>query len=174
LNPAGAAGRIADMSSPFASPVSRDLPGATRIVHTATIPATPQRVFDFVTNASRWQRWHPATHAVRDVPDRPLVLAETMVEHIKAAHRSFEATWTVTACEPGTLWRIETGTPYGASILTYRLAPVAVGTWFERTCDFRSEGVWRRLDGNLTRWMLARQAARALANLRALDWSAGP
>jgi uncharacterized protein YndB with AHSA1/START domain len=159
------------MSSPFAAPVPRDLPGSTRIVHTVVIAATPQRVFDFVTNASRWKRWHPATHAVHGVPDRPLVWGETMVEHIKAAHRSFEATWTVTAREPGALWRIETRTPYGASILTYRLAPHPEGTWFERTCDFRSEGPWRRLDGNLTRWMLARQAARALANLRALDWA---
>jgi uncharacterized protein YndB with AHSA1/START domain len=171
VNPAGAVSRIADMSTPFAHAIAHDLPGATRIVHSVTIPCAPQRVFDFVTNASQWKRWHPATHAVRGVPERPLVRGETMVEHIKAAHRSFEATWTVTACEPGALWRIETGTPYGASILTYRLAPAAEGTFFERTCDFRSEGAWRRLDGNLTRWMLARQAARALANLRALDWS---
>jgi uncharacterized protein YndB with AHSA1/START domain len=171
VNPAGAVSRIADMSTPFAHAIAHDLPGATRIVHSVTIPCAPQRVFDFVTNASQWKRWHPATHAVRGVPERPLVRGETMVEHIKAAHRSFEATWTVTACEPGALWRIETGTPYGASILTYRLAPAAEGTFFERTCDFRSEGAWRRLDGNLTRWMLARQAARALANLRELDWS---
>jgi hypothetical protein len=157
--------------SHFDQPAPHDLPDAARIVHTAVIPCAPQRLYDFVTNASQWQRWHPATHAVRGVPDRPLALGETMVEHIKAAHRSFEATWTVTACEPGALWRIETGTPYGASILTYRMKPVPGGTLFERTCDFRSEGVWRRLDGNLTRWMLARQAARALANLRALDWN---
>jgi len=159
------------MGSDFDQPVPRELPDATRIVHTAVVPCAPQRLYDFVTNASQWKRWHPATHAVRGVPDRPLVLGETMVEHIKAAHRSFEATWTVTACEPGSLWRIETGTPYGASILTYRMKAVPGGTMFERTCDFRSEGVWRRLDGNLTRWMLARQASRALANLRALDWN---
>jgi hypothetical protein len=159
------------MGPHFDQPVPRDLPHATRIVHTAVVPCAPQRLFDFVTNASQWKRWHPATHAVRGVPERPLVLGETMVEHIKAAHRSFEATWTVTACEPGSLWRIETATPYGASILTYRMKAVPGGTMFERTCDFRSEGVWRRLDGSLTRWMLARQAARALANLRALDWN---
>jgi hypothetical protein len=159
------------MGPHFDQPVPRDLPHATRIVHTAVVPCAPQRLFDFVTNASQWKRWHPATHAVRGVPERPLVLGETMVEHIKAAHRSFEATWTVTACEPGSLWRIETATPYGASILTYRMKAVPGGTMFERTCDFRSEGVWRCLDGNLTRWMLARQAARALANLQALDWN---
>jgi hypothetical protein len=155
----------------FPQPVPFDLPGGTRIVHTVEIGCSPARLFDFVTNASQWHRWHPATHAVRNVPDRALVLGETMVEHIKAAHRNFEATWTVTACEHPALWRIATATPLGASIVTYRLRPAQdAATHFERTCDFRSEGIWRWLDQNLTRWMLARQAACALANLQALDW----
>ena len=109
------------MASPFDQPVPSDLPGATRIVNTAEIACPPARLFEFVTNASQWYRWHPATHAVRDVPERALVLGETMVEHIKAAHRSFEATWTVTACEKPALWRIATATELGASIVTYRL-----------------------------------------------------
>jgi len=159
------------MASPFAQPVPSDLPGATRIVNTAEIACPPARLFEFVTNAAQWHRWHPATHAVRDVPDRALVLGETMVEHIKAAHRSFEATWTVTACEKPALWRIATATELGASIVTYRLlATPQGGTHFERTCDFRSEGLWHWLDGTLTRWMLASQAARALANLQSLNW----
>jgi hypothetical protein len=156
------------MSISFVDPVPRTLAGATRIVHTADIACAPRQLFDFVTNASQWYRWHPATHAVRDVPARPLTVGETVVEHIKAAHRDFEARWTVTACDRPALWRIETATPLGASVLTYRLLPTATGTHFERTCDFRSEGVWHWLDGNVTRWMLARQAARALANLKAL------
>lgn len=163
------------MPSSFAQPVAFDLPGGARIVHTAEIACPPAQLFDFVTNASQWHRWHPATHAVRNVPERALVLGETVVEHIKAGHRSFEATWTVTACERAALWRIETATPLGASMVTYRLRPAPQGaTWFERTCDFRSEGIWRWLDGTLTRWILSRQAARALANLQSLDWSAGP
>lgn len=142
----------------------------TRIIHTADIDCPPPQLFSFVTNPTHWRRWHPATHAVRDVPDRPLVVGETVVEHIKAAHRSFEATWTVTQCDPSRLWRIETATPYGASVLTYRITPTLAGSRFERTCDFRSQGLWRLLDGNLTRWLLSRQAARALRNLGDLDW----
>lgn len=141
------------------------------IQHAITLPAAPQRVFEFVTNASQWHRWHPATHAVRAVPPRPLRLGETVIEHIHAAHRSFEALWTVTACEAPFLWRIETSTPLGSATVTYRLSTSGTGTHFERRCDFESTGLWRWLDGNLTRWMLARQAAQALQNLRALaDW----
>jgi uncharacterized protein YndB with AHSA1/START domain len=140
-----------------------------RIVHTIDLAAPPARVFDFVTNAAQWRRWHPATHSVRGCPDRPLALGEKVIERIQAAHREFDAEWTVVACEPPTLWRLHTSTPLGASVLTYRLTPDASGgTRFERTCDFRSEGAWRLLDGNVTKWMLARQAKRALGNLRAL------
>jgi hypothetical protein len=54
-------------------------------------------------------------------------------------------------------------------VLTYELsATPGGGTRFTRTCDYRSEGGWRLLDGNVTKWMLARQAQQALQNLRAL------
>lgn len=33
-----------------------------------------EEAFAFVTNPSRWSRWHPATRAVRGVEDRPLAL----------------------------------------------------------------------------------------------------
>ena len=140
-----------------------------RIVHTTELAAPPGQVFDFVTNPAQWVRWHPATHSVRGVEDRPLQLGETVIEHIKAAHREFDATWKVVACERPVLWQLETATDLGASVLTYRLEPSASGgTRFERTCDFRSHGVWRLLDGNVTKWMLAAQAKKALANLKAL------
>ena len=146
--------------------------GMQRIVHTIELAASPRQVFDFVTNPAQWHRWHPATHSVRGVEDRPLALGETVIEHIVAAHREFDAQWKVVACEPAKLWRLETSTPLGASVLTYRLTPTATGgTYFQRTCDFRSEGAWRLLDGNVTKWMLARQAQKALENLRALAWA---
>jgi len=139
-----------------------------RIVHTIVLPAPPERVFDFVTNTVQWRRWHPATHAVRGAPDRPLQLGETVIEHIRAAHREFDAQWKVVECDRPRMWRIETKTPLGSSVLTYRLKPAGEdGTRFERTCDFESQGAWKLLDGNLTKWMLARQAKQALSNLRA-------
>ena len=64
----------------------------TQSVH---LHASPQAVYDFVTNAAQWHSWHPATHAVRDVPDRPLALGETVVEEIRAGFRRFDATWQV-------------------------------------------------------------------------------
>ncbi|MBC5763250.1 SRPBCC family protein [Ramlibacter albus] len=129
------------------------------------IAAPPTEVYDYVTNAAQWKQWHPATRNVRDVPNRPLQLGETMTEHIHAGFRNFEAVWRVTQWDRPSLWRIETTTRYGASAVTYRLQPLGAGCRFERTCEFHSEGAWRLLDGNLARWLLKRQAARALSNL---------
>jgi uncharacterized protein YndB with AHSA1/START domain len=139
-----------------------------RIVRSVAIAAPPELVFDFLTNAAQWQRWQPATRAVRGAPDRPLTAGETIIEHVRAPHRSVEVTWTVTACEPPRLWRIETATPPRASVVTYVFEPLGTGCRLQRICDFRSEGLWRLLDGNITRWTLSRQAARALVKLHDL------
>ena len=143
-------------------------PRFVRFAQAVVLAAPPQQVFDFVTNAAQWKRWHPATHAVRGAPNRPLGAGEQVAEQIHAGWRDFEAVWTVAACEPPHLWRIETSTPHGASAVTYRLDALGTGCRFERTCEFHSRGAWRLLDGTVARWMLKRQAARALANLHAL------
>jgi len=120
-----------------------------------------------VTNAAQWHSWHPATHAVRDVPDRPLALGETVVEEIRAGFRRFDATWQVIEQVPPWRWSIATHTSRGHSTVSYELQAEEGGTRFRRTCEFASNGPWRLLDGSIAKWLLARQAARALENLRA-------
>jgi uncharacterized protein YndB with AHSA1/START domain len=138
-----------------------------RFTQSVHIPATPEAVYAFVTNAAQWPTWHPATHAVREVPDRPLALGETMLEEIHAGFRRFEATWHVVEHDPPRRWRIATRTPRGHASVTYALEPEDGGTRFQRTCEFASNGAWRLLDGNVAKWLLSQQAARALANLQA-------
>lgn len=126
-------------------------------------------VFDFATNAFRWPRWHPATRAVRDVPDRPLRVGETVVESIRAGGRSFDAIWTVLACEPPRRWVIATHSAQGAAWIEYTLQPRAGGTRFRRELRYRSHRwPWRLLDRTLMRWILTRQSARALRRLRSV------
>lgn len=133
------------------------------------LPCAAEAAFAFVTNPSRWSRWHPATLAVRGVPDRPLALGETVVETIGAAGRRFEATWTVRVCEPPRRWVIETTSAEGDARIEYQLEPGAGGCRFTRLLWFRSQRApWRWLDRNLTRWLLARQSRRALDKLQRL------
>lgn len=140
--------------------------GFERVDTGIVIARPPADVFAFVTNASRWRLWHPATAAVREAPDRPLTAGETIVETIRAFGRTFDARWTVEVCEPPRQWAIATATERGAARIVYRLNPADGGCRFRRTLDFRSEGMWRMLDSTIARFVLARQSARALANLR--------
>lgn len=129
-------------------------------------------IFDFATNASLWRHWHPATAAVSSTPMRPLGLGEQVTETIHAGGRRFDATWTVLACEPPSLWVIATSTPVGDARIVYELrADGASLTRFFRTLAYRSRRwPWTLLDGNLTRALLHRQSDRALENLkRALE-----
>lgn len=143
--------------------------GAARFVRVESeieIGCPPQRVFDYVTTPALWHTWHPATVAVRNVPSRPLVTGETMLEVIAVAGRRTEALWTVGTCVPPALWGIATDTDDGAARIVYRITPTPIGSRFHRTLDFRSKRwPWRALDSTLTRWILERQSSRALRNL---------
>lgn len=141
--------------------------GFVRVETTIGIDRAAQDVFDYVTTPALWRTWHPATVAVRDVPERPLTVGETARELIAMGGRTDEAVWTVRACEPPKLWTIDTDTPKGAAQITYRIEPRARGCGFHRTLDFRSKGLaWRWLDSTLTRFVLERQSRQALRNLK--------
>ena len=131
------------------------------------INAPPRDVFDFVTTPTLWPMWYSATRAVEAKPDRSLLLGETVVEFIKVGPRSVVADWTVVECEPGKLWTIDTVTREGGARLTYTLVARGRATEFRRVLQYRSRELpWRWFDGNITRWMLRRQARRALRNLK--------
>lgn len=124
-------------------------------------------VFDYVTAPVRWHTWHPATARVRDVPDRPLVTGETVVESIVVAWRRADVCWTVLACERPRLWVIATDNDDGAARIIYRVAPAETGCNFCRVLEYCSKRwPWRLLDANFSAWVLDRQSTRALANLK--------
>jgi uncharacterized protein YndB with AHSA1/START domain len=125
------------------------------------------RVFDFVTNASLWSHWHPATEAVL-APARPLGSGEKVTESVRAGRVRFSATWTVLACEAPALWVIAASPPQGDARIAYEVrADGGELTRLFRTLSYRSRG-WPRtmFDGNLTRSRLTKQSEQALANLR--------
>jgi hypothetical protein len=143
-------------------------PGYTE--HEASFACSAQTLFDHITNASLWHTWHPATRSVRDVPQRPLVKGDTVLESITAAGRQFDAVWTVEECAPQATpmrWTITTRTERGAARLTYEITPTQGGCRFTRKLWFRSfKAPWRWLDKTLVRRMLSRQTAQALVNLQ--------
>ena len=149
-------------------PPAGDEPRLVTIESFVLIGRPAQAVFEFVTNASLWHYWHPATASVTATPPRPLVVGEQVTESIRAGRRRFDATWTVLACEPPALWVIATDTPQGDARIVYELrANGDALTRFFRTLSYRSHGwPWTMFDGNLTRTVLTNQSERALANLK--------
>lgn len=124
-------------------------------------------MFEFVTNASLWHYWHPATASVRATPPRPLQVGEQVTESIRAGASRFDATWTVLACEPPLLWVIATATENGVARIVYELRDDGALTRFFRTLSYRSlRWPWRMFDANFARAVLTRQSERALANLK--------
>ena len=124
-------------------------------------------VFDFVTNASLWHHWHPATESVTAAP-RPLQQGDQATEAIRAGRRRFSATWTVLACEPPALWVISASPPGGDARIVYELrSDSGELTRFFRTLAYRSRRwPWTMFDRNLTRSVLTKQSELALANLK--------
>lgn len=153
-------------------PRSDDALHAMKVVETdITIQAPREQVYAIATNASRWHEWHPATKSVESVPRRPLLQGETVVETIHAAGRRFQTTWIVVAADAPALWVIVTDGPEGVARIAYRLlpGPTRGSTRFMRRMEFRSRRwPWRLADALVGRWVLARQSAAALRNLKAV------
>lgn len=148
-------------------PPAADEPRLATIESFVLIRRPARAVFEFVTNASLWHYWHPATASVSATPLRPLGVGEQVTESIRAGARSFPATWTVLACEPPALWVIATDTPQGDARIVYELRADGALTRFFRTLSYRSHRwPWKLFDHNLTRAMLRKQSERALANLK--------
>jgi len=141
--------------------------GGIKIDTEIHIDRSPQDVFDYVTTPALWHQWHPATVEVRNVPDRPLRLGETMLELIAVAGRHDRALWTVVSCLPPQSWEIATEAQNGAAHITYTLTEMHGGCRFHRRLTYRSKRwLWRLFDSTLIRWVLVRQSRDALQNLK--------
>src|SRR2546427_185831 len=95
------------------------------------IKRPPRRVFDYASTPALWRTWHPATVEVREVPNRPLIAGETMLEVIAMAGRRDQAIWTVLACVPPERWEITTDTSNGMAHIIYTIVPPHAGISLE-------------------------------------------
>ena len=105
-----------------------------------------------------------------DVEPRPLTTGETMREKIAVAGAAAKRCGPCSAATGPASGR-SAPTPPPAVPTSSIASPSAdgAGCRFHRTLDFRSKGwPWRALDASVTRWVLERQSARALRNLKAV------
>jgi uncharacterized protein YndB with AHSA1/START domain len=65
------------------------------IVNIITITGPAEAVFDLVTTARFWPRWHPATLAVGGVTQRPFGLGDRIHERVRFGEVVTEGAWEV-------------------------------------------------------------------------------
>lgn len=107
-------------------------------------------VFNYVTTASNWPRWHPASVAVKSIRgdvSKSGNIDDQIWELFRVAGRKGEIIWTVTKKKAPTFWQIrgEIGDGVVVGVITYKLRALGEGaTLYERT--FTSEVHSRRLN----------------------------
>ncbi|MBN1288775.1 MAG: SRPBCC family protein [Actinobacteria bacterium] len=98
-----------------------------------------EEVYDFLTTAANWPKWHPSTAAVFGAVLHPALEGEKIVEKVKAGigiHELF--TWTVVERERPTRWKISAVSQHGAKVdITYTLKKEGKGTLWLREMDFK-------------------------------------
>ncbi len=101
--------------------------------HSIVIAATPEAVFDYVTNPKSWPEWLPSSHEI-DCDDRPMGFGDTFHEHWSTRSGPVSLDWLVIACERPRLWIGLTHTPFmGPIVVQYICEPTDGGTKFIRT-----------------------------------------
>jgi uncharacterized protein YndB with AHSA1/START domain len=67
------------------------------VVNTVIIAGSAAAVFDLATTARFWPQWHPASHTVGGVTQRPYQLGDLIHERGEVAGIPFQVTWKVEA-----------------------------------------------------------------------------
>jgi uncharacterized protein YndB with AHSA1/START domain len=106
----------------------------TRIHTTTHIRRSPETVFDFVTTARNWPRWHPSSLGVSGAIDHSGQPGEKITEKFLVAGRKGEVVWTVKERVAPRRWVIEgvIVSRRAGGTITYTLTPRDGGTFFER------------------------------------------
>ncbi len=69
--------------------------GMDRVLNRVRIEGALEPVFDIVTTARFWPRWHPASEGVGGVTERPFLLGDFIDERGKISGVPFRVRWRV-------------------------------------------------------------------------------
>jgi hypothetical protein len=106
----------------------------TAVVNTIHIRGRVEAVFDLVTSARFWPRWHPATLGVGGVRQRPFLLGDVISERARIGEKVYEGEWTVVEhVRPA---RVVLQAWGGRLHIRYLFQDVAGATEFQRELEF--------------------------------------
>ncbi len=140
---------------------------ATVSVH---IDRPVEEVFDFITNASRWTQWHPATVSVSGDVDHPALEGEIIVEIVRFGVARDRFAWKVEEREAPYRWVIRAKSErHGQMVkIAYNLEQENDGTRWEREMTFYLPGSFKHLDKLFINRTLTRNSRKAVRQLKEL------
>lgn len=150
---------------------------ATQIDNEIDIARPPAAVFEYVTTAGNWPKWHPSSLAVHGPVDHPLALGERVTEDFRVAGRQGSVEWTVVARDVPASWQIDGAADGGrkAGRVRYSLAPSADGTRFHRRLTYFAPNLlFIALDHLTIRGRVAEESTEAVRRLKQRLESASP
>jgi len=129
-----------------------------------------EEVFDFITTASNWPRWHPATVSVSGAASHPANEGETIVEKVRYGIARDTFPWKVIECKAPNRWTIRAASDrHGQKVkISYTLTPENGGTWWEREMSFYLPKWIGILDKLVLGKQLRRNSETAVQQLREL------
>ena len=127
-------------------------------------------VFDFLTTASNWPQWHPATVSVSGAVFHPAIEGETIVEKVRYGIARDTFPWKVVECQAPKRWAIRAASDrHGQKVkIAYTLTPENGGTRWEREMSFYLPKSLVFLDKLVFGRLLRRNSETAVRQLKEL------
>jgi uncharacterized protein YndB with AHSA1/START domain len=129
-----------------------------------------EEVFDFITTASKWTQWHPATVSVSGAIFHPALEGETIVEKVRYGIARDRFAWKVEEREAPHRWVIRAKSErHGQKVkIAYTLKPEDGGTRWEREMTFYLPGTLELVDKLFINKVLTRSSQTAVHQLKEL------
>lgn len=130
-----------------------------------------QEVFDFITTAAYWTRWHPATVSVSgSAIDHPALEGEIIVEKVKHGLARDTFSWEVRERRAPNRWVIRSKSDrHGQKVkITYTLTPEGGGTRWEREMVFYFPRWLKLMDRLAFNRVLRKNSEKAVRQLKEL------
>jgi uncharacterized protein YndB with AHSA1/START domain len=148
------------------------VPKAYASAHTvsAHIRQPVGKVFDFLTTASNWPKWHPSTVSVTGDVAHPAIEGETIVEKVKYGLVRDIFPWKVEECRAPDRWAIRaTSERFRQKVsIAYTLTPENGGTLWEREMCFYIPRLFKLPDRLIFSKLVRRNSEKAVRQLKEL------
>src|SRR5256712_9277349 len=120
---------------------------------TATITASPDRVFSVLSDLAGAQRWMPAIQRIDSVTPGPFRLGTSWQETRKAGNRVMQSTVSVSTFQPPSKLGLHVEAKAMKGDLSFQLAPKSAGTEVTYEAQMLGKGLMRLMTGTINRMM---------------------